>query len=103
MTDDHTLNVFGEPPIVGRSANVEAWRGYVSNFPDYVVYPRRIALVEETVAILGHTTGSHLGLSDEDESRMTLVWLAEVAGGKVRSWSLVDDTSDNRQRAGVAE
>ena len=73
MTDDHALNVFDEPPVVGREANIEAWRGYVKSLPNYVVHPRHIALSSETVAILGHTTGSHLGLPDEEESRMTLV------------------------------
>ena len=68
MTDDHALDVFDEPPVVGRPANFEAWRGCVNSFPDYVIYPHRIALSGDTVAILGHTTGSHLGLPDEEES-----------------------------------
>ena len=33
------------------------------------------------VAVLGHTTGSHLGLPDEEEQELTLFWLAEVCGG----------------------
>jgi hypothetical protein len=32
MTDDHALVVFDEPPLVGRAANVAAWRGYVERF-----------------------------------------------------------------------
>ena len=101
MTIDHALRVFDEPPIVGRAANIEAWRGYVASVPNYVVYPRRVAENEGTVAILGHTTGSHLGLGDDEESRLTLIWLAEITAGAVRSWSLIEDTRANRRRMGL--
>lgn len=103
MTDDHSLLIFDEPPLVGREANVEAWRGYFSNFPEYVIHPRRIAVRAGVVAILGHTTGSHLGLPDEEEAAMTLVWLATVVDGAVRSWALVDDTAEERRRHGLAD
>src|ERR1700742_803325 len=68
MTEDHALQVFDEPPLVGRRATIEAWRGYFASFPEYVIYPRRLAERRGRVAILGHTTGSHLGLPDDDES-----------------------------------
>ena len=57
MTDDHTLCVFDEPTLVGRAANVDAWRGYASGFPDYVIYPERIAECDGTVAVLGTHNG----------------------------------------------
>jgi hypothetical protein len=101
MTDDHTLRVFDEPPLVGRRANVDAWRGYVESFPDYVVHPRRIAESDGTVAVLGHTTGSHLDLPDAEESRLTLIWLAEIVEGALRSWTLIADNADNRRRLGL--
>ena len=99
MTDDHRLEVFDEAPLVGREANATAWRGYFERFPDYVIYPHRIVEVTyATVAILGHTTGSHLGLPDDEEVKETLIWLAETSSGQVRVWSLVEDTPDNRLR-----
>jgi ketosteroid isomerase-like protein len=103
ITDDHTLRVFDEEPLVGREANIQAWRGYAESFPDYVIYPHRISDLGGTVAVLGHTTGSHLGLSDAEESRLTLIWLAEVADGAVRRWSLVEDNPENRRRLGLGE
>jgi ketosteroid isomerase-like protein len=103
MTEDHRLEVFDEEPLVGREANVHAWQGYADGYPDYVIYPRQISDVGGTVAVLGHTTGSHLGLSDEEESRLTLIWLAEVVQGAVRRWSLVDDNAPNRRRFGLGE
>jgi hypothetical protein len=103
ITDDHRLQVFTEEPVVGREANANAWGGYFEGFPNYVIYPRRIAEVTESmVAILGHTTGSHLGLPDDEESRQTLIWLAETASGRLRGWSLVDDTPENRRRYALA-
>jgi hypothetical protein len=99
MSDDHRLEIFDEEPLVGRDANATAWRGYFASFPNYVIYPRRIVEVTDSlVAILGHTTGSHLGLPDDEESRETLIWLAETSSGRVRSWTLIEDTADNRRR-----
>ena len=43
MTDDHTLEVFDEAPLIGRRANVDAWRGYTERFPSYVIHPRHLA------------------------------------------------------------
>jgi len=40
MTDQNTLHVFNETPLVGRPAIIEAWRSYVSAFPDYVIHPQ---------------------------------------------------------------
>jgi ketosteroid isomerase-like protein len=102
MTDDHTLQVFGEPPLVGLAANVEGWRGYCQSFPRYRIHVHRVAEQAGTVAVLGHTTGSHLALSDDEEARETLIWLAEIGDGCVRTWQLLEDTVGNRLRAGLA-
>jgi hypothetical protein len=100
MTEDHTLRVFDGTPLVGCEVNVGAWRGYSERFPRYI-YPHRIAHTDGTVAILGHTTGSHLGLSDAEESRLTLIWVAEIVAAAVRSWSLIDDSLHHRRRRGL--
>src|SRR3954464_3112603 len=74
MTDDHTLVVLDEPPLIGRHANRGAWRAYFASFPEYVVYPRYIAARQTAVAVVGTTTGSHLRLQDDEESTLTVVW-----------------------------
>jgi ketosteroid isomerase-like protein len=102
MTDDHELVVFDEPPSCGREANVEAWRGYVSSFPAYVITPHETVERDGVVAVLGHTTGSHLGLPDDEERQLTLIWVAQVVDGTIRSWRLVDDTRENRRSLGIA-
>ena len=101
MADDHRLEIFDGSPVVGRNANVKAWAGYFRGFPHYVIHPRRLAERGSHVAILGHTTGSHLGLPDEEESKETLIWVADVAEGRLRVWRLTGDTPDHRRIYGL--
>jgi ketosteroid isomerase-like protein len=103
MHPDHELIVFDEEPTRGRQANIEGWKGYAGAYPQYLVYPHRLALTGNVAAILGHTTGSHLGLSDEEESRLTLIWLCELEDGAVRRWTLVPDTPANRETHGLSD
>jgi hypothetical protein len=101
MADDHRLEIFDEAPLVGRDANVKAWAGYFGGFPNYVVHPRRLAARGGQVAILGHTTGSHLGLPDEEESKQTLIWIGDVTEGRLSVWRLAGDTPDHRRIYGL--
>ncbi|MGH3380797.1 MAG: nuclear transport factor 2 family protein [Actinoallomurus sp.] len=102
MSDDHELKVFDEPPLTGRAVNAEAWAGYFAAFPDYVIYPHNIAADGETVAILGHTTGSHLGLCDDAEADLTLIWLVRTKTGEALSWTLIEDTPAHRSTYGLS-
>ena len=101
MHEDHELCVFDEPPTAGRKNNVPGWRCYASSFPDYLIHPRRMAVVGDIAAVLGHTTGSHLGLPDDEEAKLTLIWLCELRDGKLLRWSLVPDDARNRARWGL--
>jgi len=101
MSSDHRLEVLDEDPLVGRDPNAAAWRGYFDGFPRYVIYPRRIAERDGSVAIVGHTTGSHLGLPDEEESKLTLIWIADTSDGAVTCWKLVEDNATNRRAWGL--
>jgi hypothetical protein len=101
MHVDHRLVVLDEEPVVGRAANIRAWHGYLSSFPAYVIYPRHIAGDGSRVAVLGTTTGSHLGLPDEEERRLNVIWLAEVDAGALLLWEVAEDTPDTRERAGI--
>lgn len=101
MAEDHRLQVLDENPLVGRSANIEAWRGYFDSFPNYVIYPHVFADQSYGVAVLGHTTGSHLGLPDDAEAKILVIWHAYVAGGFLRSWAVVEDTAETRAEYGL--
>jgi ketosteroid isomerase-like protein len=91
MSEDHVLRVLDEDPVAGRAANLDGWRAYLAASPRYTIHVRSVARSGGTVAILGHTTGSHLGLPDDVERRHTLTWLAEVEDGRVRSWTVAED------------
>ena len=101
MTEDHRLQVFDESPLDGKEANIEGWRGYASSFPDYVIYPHQLVARTAEVIVLGHTTGSHLDLPDEQESRLTLLWRAIVRDGRLQLWQLIKDTPDRRVEFGI--
>jgi hypothetical protein len=76
MTDDHELVVFDEEPMRGKALNIHAWKGCASAFPDYVIYPHSVAEPSPgRVAVLGHTSGSHPGLSDQEEGELSVIWL----------------------------
>ena len=102
MSDDHRLQVFDETPVTGRDENERAWSGYFEEFPTYLIHPHQIAEAPDgEVAVLGHTTGSHLGLADSQESLLTMIWIAECQQGAVSSWTLAEDTLPNRDRYGL--
>jgi ketosteroid isomerase-like protein len=102
MSDDHRLQVLDETPVTGRDDNERAWSGYFEAFPSYLIHPHQIAEAPDgAVAVLGHTTGSHLGLADDQESLITVIWIAVCRQGAVRSWTLTEDTRPNRDRYGL--
>ncbi len=95
------LVVLDEAPLVGRSQNRQAWNGYFASFPDYVIYPRHIAAARHSVAVLGTTTGSHLGLPDDQETKLNVVWLAQVVDGQLSLWRVAEDTPELRDGVGI--
>jgi ketosteroid isomerase-like protein len=97
MSPGHRLQVLQEPPLDGREANRGAWDGYLTAFPRYVIYPDRIVHRGDEVLVLGGTTGSHLGLSDQEERQLKVVWRATVRDGLLTLWQVIEDTP--RQRA----
>ena len=101
MTEDHALVVLDEPPLVGREANRHAWNGYFTSFPNYVIHPRHLAVDAASVAVLGTTTGSHLGLLDEEEMTLDVVWLAEVRDGRLSRWRILEDSPELRAEIGI--
>ena len=96
MTDNHTLRVFDERPLVGKAANIDAWWSYTSSYPDYVIHPHQLSDDDGRVVVVGHTTGSHLALADDKEREVTVIWVAEVEGRLLTSWRIIEDTPQHR-------
>jgi len=101
MTDDHELRVLDEPPVVGRASNLDAWRGYTRAFPDYTIDAQGFTLEGGRVVVRGTTIRSHLGLPDDEERRLGVLWVAEVHAGLLRSWQVLDDTAEHRRALDV--
>lgn len=102
MAKDYSLVIFGNAEE-GRERGIEGWRGYAKAYPEYLIHPHRMAAEGSRAAILGHTTGSHLGLPDEEEEKITLIWVAEVTkDGLVRKWELLADTPKNKRDSGLS-
>jgi hypothetical protein len=51
--------------------------------------------------VLGGTTGSHLGLPDERELELSVLWVASVIDGRLATWQIVEDTPEARERYGL--
>lgn len=103
MAPGHRLQVLQEPPVTGRDANRDAWHGYVTAFPDYVIYPDRLVHRGDDVAVLGSTTGSQLGLPDDEERQLTVIWRATVQDGLLTLWQIIEDTPAQRALLGLTD
>ena len=103
MSPGHRLQVLQEPPLDGREANRGAWDGYLTAFPRYVIYPDRIVHRGDEVLVLGGTTGSHLGLSDQEERQLKVVWRATVRDGLLTLWQITEDTPRQRALLGLTD
>lgn len=99
----HTLQVLAGPPLTDWEEIWDAWTSHTSTCPDYVIYPARIIDDGDTVVVIGSTTGSKFGLSDEEERRRTVIWKAQVHDGLLTLWQVIDDTPDQRKRLGLAD
>jgi ketosteroid isomerase-like protein len=103
MSPGHRLLVLREPPVTGREANRDAWSGYLAAFPDYVIYPDHLVDRGEDVFVLGSTTGSHLGLPDQEERQLKVIWRATVQDGRLTLWQIIEDTPGQRALLGLSD
>jgi ketosteroid isomerase-like protein len=99
-TTDHVLRILDEPPVSGAALR-RAWQGYFTAFPRYVIHPVQVAADGNTVTVLGNTTGSHLGLPDEEELKEDVIWSGEVRDGRLSCWSILADTVETRRARGL--
>ena len=89
--------------MTGREANRDAWNGYVTAFPDYVIYPGHLVDRGDDVLVLGTTTGSHLGLPDQEERQLKVIWRATVQDGLLTLWQIIEDTPGQRALLGLTD
>jgi 3-methyladenine DNA glycosylase AlkD/ketosteroid isomerase-like protein len=102
MSEQHTFVDLAGDEQHGRVLMRAGWQSYFSSFPHYRIYLARIFVTDDTVTLIGRTTGSHLGLPDEVEFQDLLIWVARVEDERVAEWRLYPDTPENRKELGVS-
>lgn len=92
----HALSLFGGAPIAGAAAALAVWTDYLGRFPAFTFHPAQFVEAGPRVVVLGSTTGSHMGLPDAAERQGRQLWVADVAGGRLASWTMLEDTPASR-------
>jgi hypothetical protein len=99
IADQHTMQMFNEPPEVGRVSVVEAWAEYLRSFPHFEIHPHSYT-AHRGVAVLGHVTGSHVPFNATQPRLVTIIWSAQVECRRIVSWRLHHDTPRHRMEFG---
>lgn len=75
---------------------VKGWQEYLDTYKNYKIYIRQIFELDDSIALVGHTTGSHLNLSDEVEFHAEgVIWLVKIIKGKIFYWQIFSDSIEN--------
>jgi len=85
MTPDHVFYVEGEPPLSGTQVMREAWKGYCAAYPTYHINVDEVYDQQETIIVLGHTSGSQVPASVESKPSSVL-WEARLRDGLIATW-----------------
>jgi ketosteroid isomerase-like protein len=96
MTDDHTFTDTAGHAVRGKSACLEAWRGFFKSFPDYRNVFERLVVDDTTVVVVGRSSCSDVRLDGP------ALWVAKASGSKLAEWRVYDDTPANRSTLGIA-
>jgi ketosteroid isomerase-like protein len=96
MTDDHTFIDTAGHAIHGKSTCLEAWRGFFSSFPDYQNVFHSLAVEDNSVVVVGHSTCSDSRLDGP------VLWVAKASADKLAEWRVYEDTPTNRRTLGIA-
>jgi len=64
----------------------EFMENYMREFPNYKIHVDHLFQGGDGVAIVGHTTGSHVPADIEEKE--VLVWTAEVTDGLISEWRI---------------
>jgi 8-oxo-dGTP diphosphatase len=96
MTDDHAFVDTEGATIEGRSACVEAWRGFFDAFPDYRNVFVRVSRHGAEVVAAGHSLCAEPALAGQ------ALWQARIRAGRVARWQVYDDTVHNRRALGLS-
>jgi ketosteroid isomerase-like protein len=95
MSDDHTFIDSEGSAVAGKSACLEAWRGFFDLFPDYRNVFTALTADGGVVTILGYSECSEPSLAGP------AIWTATVRDGTVAVWHVREDTPETRAGLGI--
>jgi hypothetical protein len=102
MPPDHRLFPGGGEIITGREKAREALSGYVSSWPDFQIHIADVYLVDDSVVMIGRTTGSCTDTPKGVEIRERRIYVAKIEDGRVAEFHHLDDTDQIRKELGVS-
>ncbi|UCH05363.1 MAG: nuclear transport factor 2 family protein [Candidatus Thorarchaeota archaeon] len=74
----------------------DGWHGYFRDYSDYKIHVKHIIISGNGAAIIGETTGCHVG--PEVEKEWTILWTAEVRDDLLSEWRIYSDVHEVRER-----
>lgn len=97
LAPGHTFMDLAGDVETGKDNLAAGWREYFSKNPNYQIYIRQLFNKGDDVIVVGHSTGSHLNLPDEEEFiDQSMIWVATVRDGLLTAWRLYPDTVENQ-------
>ncbi|MFQ5834037.1 MAG: nuclear transport factor 2 family protein [Candidatus Thorarchaeota archaeon] len=91
QTEDFTFIDYDGDAHHGR----DSWHSYFRDYPDYKIHVRHLITSGNGVAIIGDTTGCHVG--PDVEKKWTILWTAEARDESVAKWRIYSDVHEVRE------
>jgi hypothetical protein len=95
MTQDHTFTDARGNRFSGAETMISGWQHFLHAYPDYSIDIQQTFQSASHVALFGQASGKWR-VDDHvlpQSWNVSAAWLAEIASGKVRAWSVFCDTS----------
>lgn len=103
MTPDFRLRPGGEEIIDGPDESREALVGYTKAWPEFQIHISDVHLVDDSVVMVGRTTGSCEKAPRGEEIRERRLYVAKIDSGLVSEFRhIAEDTDAARKALGVS-
>jgi ketosteroid isomerase-like protein len=74
----------------------DGWHGYFRDYSNYKIHVKHIIMSGKGAAIIGETTGCHVG--PKVERAWTILWTAEVRDDLLSEWRIYSDVHEVREK-----
>jgi ketosteroid isomerase-like protein len=96
MSEDHTFIDTAGTEVIGKTACLEAWRGFFEAFPEYRNVFEAVSTKGNEIAIAGRSF-----CPGHPELEGPALWTIVVHGDQVVKWQVYEDTAEVRRRLGL--